>query len=200
MRKYILAALAAGSFAGSFAAPAMAQTAGDNPTSYTGVKVEGLVGYDRLKVPGDHSNGVLYGAGVGYDAQMGGLVLGVEGEASGSTTDQCATSVNVTGDRLCAKLGRDLYVGGRIGAVVGGRTLLYAKGGYTNARVRLTYADGGTGVNNFNLGTNKDGWRVGGGVEQSVGSRTFVKAEYRYSTYSGNIDKHQVLAGFGVRF
>jgi outer membrane immunogenic protein len=195
MRKYILAALVAG----SFAAPAMAQTS-DNPTPYTGVKVEGLVGYDRLKVPGDHANGAVYGAGVGYDAQMGGLVVGVEGEATGSTTDRCATSVNVTGDRLCAKLGRDLYVGGRIGAVVGGRTLVYAKGGYTNARVRLTYADGATGVNNFNLGSNKDGWRVGGGVEQSVGSRTYVKAEYRYSTYSGNIDKHQVVAGFGVRF
>jgi outer membrane immunogenic protein len=195
MRKYILAALVAG----SFAAPAMAQTS-DNPTPYTGVKVEGLVGYDRLKVPGDHTNGVVYGAGVGYDAQMGGLVVGVEGEATGSTADQCATSVNVAGDRLCAKLGRDLYVGGRIGAVVGGRTLLYAKGGYTNARVRLTYTDGATGVNNFNLGSNKDGWRVGGGVEQSVGSRTYVKAEYRYSTYSGNIDKHQVVAGFGVRF
>jgi outer membrane immunogenic protein len=197
MRKYILAAALV---AGTFAAPAMAQPAGDNPTPYTGVKVEGLLGYDRLKVPGDHSNGVLYGGGVGYDAQMGSMVVGVEGEASGSTTDQCATSVSVTGDRLCAKLGRDLYVGGRIGAVVGGRTLVYAKGGYTNARVRLTYADGGTGVNNFNIGSNKDGWRVGGGVEQSVGSRTFVKAEYRYSTYSGNIDKHQVVAGFGFRF
>ncbi|HEY0311988.1 MAG TPA: porin family protein [Allosphingosinicella sp.] len=196
MRKYILAALVAG----SIAAPAMAQPGTDNPTPYTGFRVEGLVGWDRLKVPGDHADGVLYGAGVGYDIQTGGLVLGVEGEAAGSTTDQCATSVSVTGDRLCAKLGRDLYIGGRIGAVVGGRTLLYAKGGYTNARVRLTYTDGATGVNNFNLGANKDGWRIGGGVEQSVGTRTFVKAEYRYSTYSGNIDKHQAVVGFGFRF
>lgn len=196
MRKYILAVL----LVGGVAAPAMAQPASDNPTSYTGVKVEGLVGWDRLKVPGDHADGVLYGAGVGYDVQMGGMVLGAEGEASGSTTDQCATSVNVTGDRLCAKLGRDLYVGGRIGAVVGGRTLLYAKAGYTNARVRLTYADGGTGVNNFNLGANKDGWRVGGGVEQSVGSRTFLKAEYRYSNYEQGYEKHQVVGGFGFRF
>jgi outer membrane immunogenic protein len=196
MRKYILAAL----LAGSIAAPAMAQPAADGSTPYTGVKVEGIVGWDRLKVPGDHADGIAYGAGIGYDYQMGSMVLGVEGEAAGSTTDQCATSVTVTGDRLCAKLGRDLYVGGRIGAVVGNRTLLYAKAGYTNARVRLTYTDGATGVNNFNIGANKGGWRVGGGVEQSIGARTFIKAEYRYSTYSGNIDKHQVVAGFGVRF
>ena len=198
MRKYILgAALLAGTFA---AAPAMAQPAVDTATPYTGVKVEGILGWDRLKVPGDHADGVIYGAGVGYDVQMGGMVLGVEGEAAGSTTDQCASSVSVTGDRLCAKLGRDLYVGGRIGAVVGGRTLVYAKGGYTNARVRLTYTDGATGVNNFNLGANKDGWRIGGGVEQSVGTRSFIKAEYRYSTYSGSIDKHQAVVGFGFRF
>jgi outer membrane immunogenic protein len=196
MRKYIVAAL----FAGTLATPAMAQPATDGPATFTGVKVEGILGWDRLKVPGDHADGVLYGAGVGYDIQMGGMVLGVEGEAAGSTTDQCATGINAVNDRLCAKLGRDLYIGGRIGAVVGGRTLIYGKAGYTNARVRLTYTDGGTGVNNFNIGSNEDGWRVGGGIEQSVGARTFVKAEYRYSTYSNSIDKHQVVAGFGVRF
>ena len=196
MRKYILAALVAG----SIAAPAMAQPGPDAPSGYTGFRVEGLAGWDRLKVPGDRADGVLYGAGVGYDRQMGGMVLGVEGEASGSTASECATGVSVAGDRLCGKLGRDLYVGGRVGAVVGGRTLLYAKAGYTNARLRLTYTDGATGVNNFNIGGNKDGWRVGGGVEQSVGTNAFIKAEYRYSTYSDNFDKHQVVAGFGFRF
>jgi outer membrane immunogenic protein len=192
MRKYILAALVAG----SFAAPALAQ----DRAPFTGLKVEGLVGYDRLKVPGDHANGVLYGAGVGYDTQMGGLVVGVEGEASGSTTNQCASGVTNVGDRLCAKLGRDFYVGGRVGAAVAPTTLLYAKAGYTNARLRLTYTDGLAGAGNFNLRDNRDGWRIGGGLEQSVSSNAYVKAEYRYSTYKGNFDKHQVLAGVGVRF
>jgi outer membrane immunogenic protein len=167
---------------------------------FTGLKVEGLVGYDRLKVPNDHTSGVLYGAGIGYDAQVGGMVLGVEGEASGSTASQCVSGVNRTGDRLCAKLGRDLYVGGRIGAAVAPSTLLYAKAGYTNARLRLTYTDNLTGATNFNLHENRDGWRIGGGVEQAVGSNAYVKAEYRYSTYKGNFDKHQVVAGVGVRF
>jgi outer membrane immunogenic protein len=193
MRKYIVAAALV---AGMFGAPAMAQ---ERP-AFSGVKVEGLLGYDRLKVPGDHSNGVLYGAGVGYDARMGNFVVGVEGEAAGSTADECATGVTNANDRLCAKLGRDLYVGGRLGAVVGNSTLLYAKAGYTNARLRLTYTDGLTGTGNFDVGSNKDGFRVGGGVEQAIGRNAFVKAEYRYSSYSDNFDKHQVVAGVGFRF
>jgi outer membrane immunogenic protein len=195
MRKYIVAAaVVAGTFAG---APAMAQ----DRAPFTGVKVEGLLGYDRLKVPGDHANGVFYGGAVGYDARVGGsMILGVEGEASGSTADECATGVNNANDRLCAKLGRDLYVGGRVGAVVGTSTLIYAKAGYTNARLRLTYTDGLTGTGNFDLGQNKDGFRVGGGVEQAVGTNAYVKAEYRYSSYSGSFDKHQVVAGVGFRF
>src|ERR671933_607120 len=111
MRKYILAAL----IAGSFAAPAMAQ----ERAPFTGLKVEGIAGWDRLKVPGDRADGVLYGAGVGYDANVGNLVVGVEGEATGSTASECASGINRASDRLCAKLGRDLYVGGRVGAVVG---------------------------------------------------------------------------------
>ena len=196
MRKYILAALVAG----GMAAPAMAQDPAAGGATFTGLRVEGLAGWDRLKVPGDRADGVLYGAGVGYDAQMGGLLVGVEGEASGSTASECATGINRASDRLCAKLGRDLYVGGRIGAVVGNSTLLYAKGGYTNARLRLTYTDGLAGAGNFNVGDNKDGFRVGGGVEQAVGRNAYVKAEYRYSSYSDRFDKHQVVAGAGIRF
>ena len=63
-----------------------------------------------------------------------------------------------------------------------------------------------------------DGFRLGAGVEQAIGEQGFVKLEYRYSNYSeaeidfedpaindGNrvdidLDRHQVVAGFGVRF
>ena len=60
-----------------------------------------------------------------------------------------------------------------------------------------------------------DGYRVGAGVEQSIGTNTYAKLEYRYSNYSsadfrfdGNTtdsfdvdtDRHQVLVGVGMRF
>lgn len=193
MRKYLIAAL----MAGSFAAPAMAQDA----APFAGLKVEGLAGYDSADVEGSNSDGIAYGVAVGYDVQAGNTVFGVEAEAMDSTVDECVGSVDVAGDELCAEAGRDLYVGGRAGMVVGTGTLLYAKAGYTNNRLRVDYQDGTAGtVNDFSLSENLDGVRVGGGVEFALGTNAFAKAEYRYSNYEQGFEKHQGLVGFGVRF
>ena len=193
MRKYILAALTAS----ALATPALAQ----DRAPFSGVRVEGIVGWDRNKVSGGHSDGIQYGAGVGYDFRAGGAVMGVEGEVGDSSADQCATSVTNAGDRLCAEAGRDLYVGGRVGALVGPSTLLYAKAGYANTRLRLNYDANLAGTTgDFTTHGDYDGVRVGAGVEQAAGRNAFVKAEYRYSNYEQGYEKHQVVGGFGFRF
>ena len=193
MRKLVLiAAVTAAS-----ATPALAQP--DAP--FTGAHVEGMAGWDHAGRNGAGNNdGVAYGVGVGYDFQLGGAVAGDEGEAADATTDRCAGNVSVPGDELCFKAKRDLYAGARVGAVIGKQTLLYAKGGYTNARFGLDYDDGATGAGNFRTGRNLDGFRVGAGVERQLGTNTFAKAEYRYSNYQQGFDRHQVVAGVGVRF
>ena len=193
MRKYILAALVAG----TIAAPAYAQDA----SPFTGLRVEGIGGYDQMKVDGGKSDGITYGVGIGYDMQAGGAVFGIEAEAADSTVDECIADFDVTGDELCAEQGRDLYIGGRAGAVVGGSTLLYAKAGYTNSRVRLDYEDGTAGtVNDFSEGAGLDGVRVGAGAEFALGTNAYAKAEYRYSNYEQGFEKHQGVVGFGFRF
>lgn len=196
MRKYLFAVLLAGS-ATLAVTPAAAQEA----SPFSGVRVEGLVGYDTTDVEGENSDGITYGVGVGYDFQMGGMVAGVEAEASDSTVDECVSSVDITGDQLCVDAGRDLYVGGRVGAAVSPNVLLYGKAGYTNSRVSLDYEDGTTGtVNDFEAGENLDGIRVGAGVEFALGPNSYAKTEYRYSNYEQGFDRHQVVAGFGFRF
>jgi outer membrane immunogenic protein len=55
--------------------PAMAQES----APFTGPRVEGLVGIDRVQSNGDHDDAVGYGAAVGYDMQMGGAVVGSGG-------------------------------------------------------------------------------------------------------------------------
>ena len=193
MRKMIVAAL----MAGSFAAPAFAQDA----APFSGFRVEGLVGYESDEVEGDSSDGVNYGIGLGYDFQSGGMVFGIEGEAADSTVDECIDGAIIVGDELCAQFRRDLYVGGRVGGVVGSNTLVYAKAGYTNARVGIDYEDGTAGtVNDFSAGENLEGVRVGGGVEFGIGSNAYAKAEYRYSNYEQGFAKHQGVIGFGFRF
>lgn len=186
-------ALAAVALAVGISAPASAQEG----APFTGLHVEGQAGWDRVQNHG-HKDGVDYGVGVGYDMQMGRALVGVEGAVSDSSTKQCAGALTVADPRVCAKTGRDLYVGGRVGTAVTPRTLIYAKAGYTNARAKLTSNDG---TGSVGLGhTNLDGVRVGAGVEEKLGANTYVKAEYRYSNYEQGFTRNQIVGGFGVRF
>jgi outer membrane immunogenic protein len=194
MRKIILAAL----LAGTAATPALAQPAGE-ASPFTGLRVEGLVGYDSLRsgdrdddgVNSDEDNGdesvdgVAFGVGVGYDFDLGGVVAGVEGEFTESTgeqdTDETVDGVNFTSG---FETGRDLYIGGRIGFRAAPSTLVYAKAGYTNTSIEANIEGGG---DRFEFDSNIDGYRLGAGIEQLFGPNAYGKIEYRYSKY-GNLD------------
>ena len=195
MRKF---AFAAALLAGTIATPALAQ---DNNPNLGGFHVDGIVGYDRSNIDNEHASGVTYGVGAGYDFRSGNAIFGVEAEASDSTADRSVTGAVIAGDSLRVRAGRDLYVGGRVGVGVGGNSLIYAKAGYTNARFRADYDDGTVAtVNDFAQRTNLDGIRAGVGAQIGVGSRAYLRTEYRYSNYQNGVDRHQVVGGFGVRF
>ena len=184
----------------SVAVPAFPAVAQDSQP-FSGLRVEGQVGYDTTDIEGENSDGVAYGAQVGYDVQSGGAVFGAEAEVADSTVDECVQDVDVAGDELCVSAGRDLYVGGRAGAAVADNVLVYGKAGYTNARANLDYEDGTAGeALDFEEGENLDGVRVGAGVELALGPNSYAKTEYRYSNYEQGFDRHQVVAGFGFRF
>lgn len=216
MRKLILATLAATTV---LAVPAAAQEAGP----FTGARAGVILGYDALR-PGDTqdslirgdqgADGFLYGGDIGYDMAFNKVVIGAEAEITGSTARVTNNPRNATDFGFGrVKAGRDLYVGARIGFVVAPTTMVYAKAGYTNARLDLTRNDTTTVTGaNFNL----DGYRLGAGVEQSLTPNTYAKLEYRYSNYGDarlkypngastgtfgvDTDRHQVAAGLGFRF
>lgn len=196
MRKFIIAGL----LAGSAATPALAQDVVPVAAG-TGPRIEALVGYDAP----EGEDGVAYGVGVGFDFQALGATAGIEAEYMRSTTDDCEEDVFQDGDQVCAGLGRDLYIGGRVGAALGGSSFIYVKGGYTNQRLRVEFDDGGNGDLDTNIGENLDGARVGAGIEFGIptfgfGSAAYLKAEYRYSNYEQGFEKHQGIAGIGFRF
>ena len=208
--------------AATLASPAMAQDS--DPAPFTGPRVGAILGYDATRpgssedsdISGDDqtADGLLYGGEVGYDFQVGPVVVGVEGEVAVSTAKvRYDTPDPADFGYGSVKAGRDLYAGARVGFLASPRTLVYAKGGYTNARFDLTASDGTTAVGgNFNLG----GYRVGAGIEHSLSRNTYAKIEYRYSNYgnarleypngattdsfSVDTDRHQVAVGFGFRF
>ncbi len=164
------------------ASPAMAQENGD----FSGVKATAIAGYDNIDVGidgVDNVEGFLYGGTLGYDIQSGNVVYGAELEATESTG-----RISTTGGRIEA--GRDLYAGGRLGFVVGDSALLYAKAGYTNARVSYP----GLG------GDNGDGVRVGAGVEYKLSDKMFARGEYRYSNYEAGVSRNQGLVSLGMKF
>jgi outer membrane immunogenic protein len=192
MRKYLVAAL----FAATAATPALAQTA---ETNLGGFRLEGLAGYETTDVEDEGADGLTYGVGVGFDVQSGRAVFGVEAEAMESEIDQCVSDVEFSGDTLCANAGRDLYAGARVGTALGSNALIYAKAGYTNARINLDYTRGVVG-DEVRTRENLDGVRVGGGVQFGLGTNLYAKAEYRYSNYEQGFDKHQGLVGVGFKF
>jgi outer membrane immunogenic protein len=205
------------------ATPALAQT--EVNTTFTGPRVEAIVGYDITKAGSSVDNdttdsddqsidGLLYGIGAGFDFAAGGVVLGIEGEYTDSTAKTGYDNGDFEGFGFGnVKTGRDLYVGARAGVLANPQTLVYVKGGYTNARFDVLASDGTTELSsNFDT----DGWRLGAGVERAVGENTFVKLEYRYSNYNEgevdypvgtdsdrfdiDLDRHQAVASVGVRF
>lgn len=205
MRTILLASATAAAMTLGFAAPAMAQDAPQAP--FTGLRMEGLIGYDSLKNGSDRdsesSDGLLYGAAIGYDVQAGPVVVGAEAEISGSTADTRNDNVLVLGDTYRLDAGRDLYAGARVGYVISPMAMAYAKAGYTNARLEETYDVGSTRINDH---VNLDGFRVGAGLEYKLSGNTYVKGEYRYSHYGQtdgydiDIDRHQLMGGVGLRF
>ncbi|MGH6998898.1 MAG: outer membrane protein, partial [Phenylobacterium sp.] len=155
MKRIVAAAVAAT----AFATPALAQ----DDAAYTGPRVEAIVGYDNVGLPGvSNPDGVLYGVGIGYDFEEAGGIFGVEAEITDSTTKKTIGGAKLESDR-------DIYVGARVGDVVG-PVLLYVKVGYTNARIDVA-----------GDGSNGNGVRAGAGVEYALGQNLYAKGEYRYS-------------------
>lgn len=219
----ILAPLAIGS--ALVAVPAFAQDVA--PASpFEGPHVEAVMGYDITRAgsssdneayPDDDesSEGFLYGVGAGYDFDFGNVVIGPEAEITGSTAKTKFENGDFEGFGLGnVKMNRDIYVGARAGYKVAPTTLLYVKGGYTNAKFDVVGTDGDT---THTRDIDADGWRIGAGLEQAVTNNMFARLEYRYSNYgkaefdytgdvpdSGrfgvDLDRHQVVGSVGVRF
>ena len=183
-------------------APAFAQEAEYEPApSSAGAHIAVVAGYDSVKGSSggvsDDLNGVAYGVKLGYDfSVMEHGLLGVEAEVTNSS----AKADLGFGDTL--KVGRDLYLGGRLKFDVSDSIALYVKGGYTNAELKVE--SGGLTAK----GT-VDGWRLGAGAEIKLSEKIFGLVEYRYSNYGTysdgagttlKIERHQGIAGLGYRF
>lgn len=159
----------------------------------------------------DHKDGFNLGAEVGYDVHFGrALVAGAYAGIEGATTKTCSPVFG--DDSACLKLGRNLTVGGRIGAQVSPLAMIYVKAGYSYGQLRATYANADDPTLDFKAHSNRGGVHFGIGGEMAIGPMTYARIEYVRTNYNDydyvdpdfrvTLDGHrdQALVGFGVRF
>ena len=199
-------------FVSSVAAVALAAgfatTASAAPFDGPYVGVQGGWSQDDLGTPstplGDldvdrKKDSVSGGAFLGYDHRVGDrVVLGAEAGVQVGADDEVVR--NAGGSRITVDPKHSFDVTARAGYLVGDNTLLYARGGYTNAKVRTSVSDA---AGFRSASENRDGWLVGGGLEHALSENVSARAEYRYSDFGdggSGFDRHQALFGLSYRF
>ena len=147
----------------------------------------------------DRVNAVTGGIYAGYDKLVSDrIVIGAEGGLDFASDDEIQTTAAGTTFSVDPKYSFDLTA--RAGFLATPDTLVYARGGYTNARVRTSLTGAVASVSDSD---NQDGWLLGAGIEQQVKKNVSARLEYRYSKFSeddGKDQRNRVLAGLSYRF
>lgn len=202
--KLALFAFAAATFL--VAVPAHAQ--------FSGPRVEARLAYDSVKATietgdplatEDSDSAISYGGEVGYDLGLGPIVVGAYAGLEGSNLRNCQQVFG--NDEGCIGQGRNLYAGVRAGFSPVPRVLVYAKGGYSNGSVDVSYDDGGTG--GFDVSDSFGGYHLGAGAEVAVLAGLYGRLEYVHTDYGefefdtdalADLGRGQVMVGLGLRF
>ncbi len=124
------------------------------------------------------------GGQIGYNYQMGGVVLGLEADINYANTEKTYYASNDFSS-IAARSKTQWYgtVRPRLGFTPMDRVLLYVTGGlaYGQVKTSAVYVENATG---FNLGgSNSDtrvGWTIGAGAEYAVTNNITVRGEYAY--------------------
>ncbi len=186
MKKFLLAALLAGVATSAFAADLPTRKAPPAPApvymppvfTWTGFYVGVNGGGAFANGGGDFGNpdGGEVGGTVGYNYQLGQIVLGVEGDWDWSSLNQ--NGVNFVGPYK-NNIDDILTARARLGYAID-RTLLYVTGGYAGADEEIKFP--GLASND----TWRNGGVIGGGVEYAFTNNISAKAEYLYAPFGNS--------------
>jgi outer membrane immunogenic protein len=135
---------------------------------------------------------INYGAQLSYNMQTGGgLVLGLEAEVTGlSGSDTASKPLTATTPfptlSYASSTTFDPKVSYGIKAKLGfasGKTLFYATGGWgwTNADIAMDITSNGGYHKVASTSHTFDGYQIGGGIEQKLGSNMSVRLDYTYT-------------------
>ncbi|MCC7347445.1 MAG: porin family protein [Variibacter sp.] len=139
--------------------------------------------------------GVVGGLHVGYNYQMGSMVLGVEGDFEGSGVSGTRTlAAPFTSTTFDSRWQSSLR--GRVG-VAWGQALLYATGGAAFGELRYRYQVGAGPSETFS--DTRVGYTVGAGIEYALSPNWSTRLEYRYTDY-GSLTNASLVAAPGFSY
>ncbi|MBV8746195.1 MAG: porin family protein [Xanthobacteraceae bacterium] len=142
--------------------------------------VDQLTGLDDT--PRYNVNGGLVGGTIGYNWQMGSLVLGLEGDGSWVGQRGSAIDTGPAGNPAFSSFTKVQWLAtarGRIGYAAN-NVLLYATGGYAAEGVNVGVTSTATGFVFDQTTQTRSGWTVGAGVEWGFTPNWSAKVEYLY--------------------
>lgn len=168
---------------------------------YQGPYVGATLGYQSLP----DADGLVYGGYAGFNLKATPrLVLGAEFGLAGATASrtnrvETATHVTVIEDSL----GIGISLAGRIGWLVGDRTLLFGRAGWDNVQQRQVQTRtpkppvATPGPETFKVKAFADSAIVGGGIEHYVTDRVSLRLDYDWAPA---FERHQLRLGVGYSF
>lgn len=141
---------------------------------------------------------IEYHGRIGFDKQMGKIVLGAVGEFGKSEVRDSVTAFSTTPAyyTMTREIDWNAALRLRAGYVAGEKTLFYATGGGAYAKIDHSFTTS-NGANSFAVTGDDDawGWQAGGGVEQKLGRNFSIGLEYLYSRYDDDDSRVEVGTG-----
>lgn len=144
---------------------------------------------------------IEYHVRAGWDLQFGNWVVGLVGEFGKTEINDSVTSFSTTPAfyTMTREIEWDANARLRAGYAAGGKTLFYATGGASYARIKNSFSTSNT-VNAFSDNGKSGSWGfvAGGGVEQKISRNFSIGIEYLYTRYSDDNYRVRATAGNAV--
>jgi outer membrane immunogenic protein len=131
---------------------------------------------------GTRPEGVIGGAHLGYNLQIGQWVAGVEGSVDGTSLSKTVSLFGVPFLTVRSREDVQGSIRGRLG-IAFDRVLLYGTGGAAFSNVKDDYSIGDPFNLQESITKTRTGWTVGGGLAFAVTNNWSIGAEYRYSDF-----------------
>jgi outer membrane immunogenic protein len=126
----------------------------------------------------NNTSGIFGGGQIGYNLQLGNIVLGVEASVSGTDLRDSARSLVVPTVTYTTHINTIVTGTGRLG-VAYDRWLIYGKGGWAGAQVDPSGNDTAL-PDSFSFGEWRNGWTAGGGFEYKFQPDFSLGVEYGF--------------------